>query len=503
MNLIITFSVLLFVLFAYRYLYKNTILPAYKYYLAIMDFCTLVLSFALAGFLQYVLFGKGIASGVSRYPMLLLIYSFAAFIFIFIFQSNNLYKMNVILTGSLHATAIIRSLTYGIITLILFTFFFKYPFISGSRIYIILFSIISLLILIGIRVLLLPAAFNYFTKRKMIVKKAVIVGTGKTAKFLAAKLGFENKYGIKLIGFIDDQKNVGEEVIDGIKVIGGILQLQALSESGEIHEVIIAIDDISYEKLLNLVDICSKLKVFVKITSDLFEIIPAKLVTEKYSGIPIVNVSPKVNDNLNIIFKRFFDVTASLLGLMVLSPMLIVIAFLIKFTSKGPVLYSQTRIGKDGKPFPFYKFRSMTIANENDTERQKMMLEFMKSGNQSAGADTKIINSKRVTKIGKFIRKTSLDELPQLLNVIKGDMSLVGPRPCLPYEYENYEEWQKRRHEIMPGCTGVWQVSGRGNVSFNDSVILDLYYIKNMSPWLDLQIMLKTIPVMILAKGGK
>jgi undecaprenyl-phosphate galactose phosphotransferase len=411
--------------------------------------------------------------------------------------------MNIILSGSLHATAIIRSLIYGIITLILFTFLFKYPFISGSRVYIILFSIISFLILISIRVILIPATLGFFTKHKKIYKNVVIVGTGKTAKLLATRLGFENIYGIKIFGFIDDHKKIGEEVIDGIKVIGTIQQLQAINDNHEIHEVVIAIDEISYENLLNIIDISNELKVFVKITSDLFNIIPRKLVTEKYSGIPIINVSPKVNDNLNIIFKRVFDVTASSLGLIVLSPMLIIIASLIKLTSKGPVLYSQTRIGKDGKPFPFYKFRSMTVTNENDAERQKMMLEFMKADSHKKGTDTKVINNKRVTKIGKFIRKTSLDELPQLFNVIKGDMSLVGPRPCLPYEYNNYEEWQKRRHEIIPGCTGVWQVSGRGNVSFNDSVILDLYYIKNMSPWLDLQIILKTIPVMIFARGGK
>ena len=142
------------------------------------------------------------------------------------------------------------------------------------------------------------------------------------------------------------------------------------------------------------------------------------------------------------------------------------------------------------------------LQNEDeDQDRKKEMIDFMKD--DSADAGKKIINENRITWIGKIIRKTSLDELPQLLNVLKGDMSLVGPRPCLPYEYENYDEWQKRRVQVIPGCTGVWQVWGRSSVSFKESVVLDLYYINNMSPWFDFQIMLQTLPVILTGRGAK
>ena len=141
------------------------------------------------------------------------------------------------------------------------------------------------------------------------------------------------------------------------------------------------------------------------------------------------------------------------------------------------------------------------LQGEEDEDRRKQMLDFMKNENSDAGQ--KIINESRITWIGKIIRKTSLDELPQLLNVLKGDMSLVGPRPCLPYEYENYDEWQKRRVQVIPGCTGVWQVWGRSSVSFKESVVLDLYYINNMSPWFDFQIMLQTLPVILTGRGAK
>jgi undecaprenyl-phosphate galactose phosphotransferase len=150
----------------------------------------------------------------------------------------------------------------------------------------------------------------------------------------------------------------------------------------------------------------------------------------------------------------------------------------------------------------FYKFRTMkTIENDDDAERREMMLNFMK-GMDNNGTNKKVINPKRITKIGKFLRKTSLDELPQLFNVLKGDMSLVGPRPSLPYEYENLENWQKRRFTVLPGCTGMWQVTGRSEVTFEESVVLDLYYINNLSPWLDLQLLIKTVPVMLFGKGG-
>ena len=145
----------------------------------------------------------------------------------------------------------------------------------------------------------------------------------------------------------------------------------------------------------------------------------------------------------------------------------------------------------------------MKVINGEDTVRKEMMIDYIKNGKTQNNGSAKIINDSRVTKVGKFLRKTSLDELPQLFNVLTGDMSIVGPRPCLPYEYEQYEEWQKRRTKVKPGCTGIWQVTARSSVSFSDSILLDLYYIHSLSPSLDLQLLLRTIPVIIFARGGK
>nr|MBA3769785.1 sugar transferase [Blastocatellia bacterium] len=186
-------------------------------------------------------------------------------------------------------------------------------------------------------------------------------------------------------------------------------------------------------------------------------------------------------------------------GVILVIPFLIM-ALAIKLTSKGPVFFSHTRIGKDCKPFKFYKFRTMHVGND-DAAHREFVSEFIQA-ERATGGVRKITDDARVTPIGKFLRKTSLDELPQLLNVLKGEMSLVGPRPCMPYELEQYQQWHRRRLSVIPGCTGLWQVAGRSAVDFNDMVILDLFYIDNMSPLLDLRIMFKTLPVMLLGRGG-
>jgi lipopolysaccharide/colanic/teichoic acid biosynthesis glycosyltransferase len=170
------------------------------------------------------------------------------------------------------------------------------------------------------------------------------------------------------------------------------------------------------------------------------------------------------------------------------------------------VFYRQVRIGKNGREFKLYKFRSMTVGSDNDMNREKQVAAFITSKEKSPiteGTSTKIVNEAHVTRVGKWLRRFSLDEFPQLINVLRGEMSIVGPRPCLPYEYAHYKEWHKRRMSVLPGLTGMWQVAGRSMVSFEDMVILDLHYIQNASIILDLRVMLKTIPVILFGTGAK
>jgi lipopolysaccharide/colanic/teichoic acid biosynthesis glycosyltransferase len=217
----------------------------------------------------------------------------------------------------------------------------------------------------------------------------------------------------------------------------------------------------------------------------------------------VINYNHKLPDaKYYFKIKEPLDKVFAFFGIIILSPFFIIIALSIKITSSGPVFFKQYRVGREGKLFEFYKFRTMEVYDEEDYLRKDQMINFMKE-QKSGGKNNKVINSSRVTRVGKVLRKTALDELPQLFNVIKGDMSLVGPRPCVPYEYENYEKWHKKRLMVLPGCTGLWQVLGRGKVSFTESMVMDIYYLNNVSFLLDIRIMVKTIPVMILGSGGK
>ena len=195
------------------------------------------------------------------------------------------------------------------------------------------------------------------------------------------------------------------------------------------------------------------------------------------------------------VIKRVIDVVCSFVGVLVLSPLFIIIAIIIKTTSKGPVFFSQKRVGKNGKEFDMYKFRSMVVNAEELKEK-------LAAQNEMSGPMFKMKDDPRVTKVGKFIRKTSIDELPQLWNVLKGDMSLVGPRPSLPREVAEFEEWMYRRLEVKPGLTCYWQVSGRNNIDFEDWMKLDIKYVDERSTWIDIKLIFKTVGVLFGDKNA-
>jgi len=475
--------------------------PKYKYYFAIFDFIILWLSFIITAFIIYQYNNLDLAEFFNPSVNSILLFFFYSIVFIFIFQYNGLYKLNIILIRSAHLAAVIQSIFYGFVTVIVISFLIKVNHVFDSRLSFLVFTITLFSLLYLIRIEILRNLYKKL-KNKQFMRNVLIVGGGKAGKLLATKLIFEDSLGINILGFADDNKPLDEEIVGGRLVLGKIDDIPNIVKGYDIDEILIVMDNVSYDRLLEILDICKKLEVNVRLTSELFDVVAQKVQTEKYVDIPVVDVSSRINIRFNLVMKRIFDIFTSLIGLILLSPLFLTIAIIVKLTSPGPIFYYQSRIGKNGQPFRFYKFRSMYVRGGEDEERKKMMIEFMKNGYTQAESK-KIINASRVTKVGKILRQTSLDELPQLFNVLRGEMSLVGPRPCLPYEFENYAKWQKRRVVVLPGCTGVWQVAGRSSVSFKDSIVLDLYYINNMSPWLDLQILIKTIPVMLFSRGGK
>ncbi len=475
----------------------------YKIILALVDFVLLRLSFSAA--LQFRGISLARAGQWSTYitsPEFSFFFVYA-FIVVLIFQYNNLYKINIVLTRSRQIVLILSSFIYSIIGLAVMAFFVHSRWIVDSRLAVAYFGLLGFTSITLYRLLLFQPLFILLTRNQVIRKRLLIVGSNMAAKTFAIQIQLDNLYGFNLAGFIDDEIPVGTKIFENYSILGNVNDIPAIVEKHAIAEIIITVSEVEHEELLRIIDVCKKTKAAVRVTSSLFDVIHRKVFSESYFNIPVARLSLHNEIPGMIIFKRVSDSIVAAIGVVIFFIPFIIIALLIKLTSKGPVFYKQVRVGKDGKEFNFYKFRSMYVGSDQDVGRVERAKEFIKNGHQGGNGHAKVVNEKMITPIGKLMRKMSIDELPQFINVLKGDMSLVGPRPCLPYEYDAYDDWHKRRLSVLPGCTGLWQVSSRSEVGFNDMVLLDLYYIDNLSPWLDLQLILKTIPVMIFGRGGK
>jgi exopolysaccharide biosynthesis polyprenyl glycosylphosphotransferase len=482
-------------------------IPKYKYLYTTTDFLILLFSYLLS--IYFADFHNQISYYKFNLVIFLLRFVLLSLLSIYIFNLNELYTHTIIISQKKQLIRIIKSSITIICCAIFFTIFISILlniniFLMVSSLFIVTFFILSSVFFISLFRIKVLGKVYIKLKHKYFPKRVIIVGGGKTGRFLASRFMSNNSLGLNIIGFVEDDVLEGTEIYNGLKVIGKHDQLGHIIKKNRVEEIIIASDTSNHQQLFDLLDYCVKFGVEIKIASELFKTIQQKIFIEKYGDIPLIGIFPRYFKNdLALRFKRAFDLIISIIGLIVLIPLFLVIILAIRFSSKGPVIFRQSRIGRNGKPFEFYKFRSMKVIHGEDEVRKKMMIDYMKNNETQNNGSTKIINNSRVTSIGKFLRKTSLDELPQLFNVIKGDMSIVGPRPCLPYEYEHYEDWQKHRTIVKPGCTGIWQVTARSSVSFADSILLDLYYVNSLSPSLDLLLLFRTIPVIIFGKGGK
>ena len=473
--------------------------PPYKFVLAGCDYVLLVAAWVLAISIRFYdltwieLLSRPL---VRTQGVLILVYSL---VWIVIFQHFSLYKLNLFMSFGEQVWAIFKSLVYGLLGLILITFVIKRLDFVESRLVLAMFVGISLIAITLFRTLVFKPMFSLASQKKIIRRKVLIVGGDRTAKMVAAEIDEDDRHGFDVVGFVNDELAAGELVFEHLQNVGRLDDLNSLVERYDIDEIIIAESDVTHSSLLDIIDKAQATRAEVRLVSELYNIIPEKVLLEKYLGIPIVKMPQNYDNALFSVYKRAFDFVLTVIGLIVLAIPFVLIALVIKLTSKGPVFYSHTRIGKDCKPFLFYKFRTMFVGND-DASHRAFVSDLIQG--ESGGDLRKIENDPRVTSIGKFLRRTSLDELPQLFNVLMGDMSLVGPRPCMPYELEQYQDWHRRRLSVIPGCTGLWQVAGRSAVDFNDMVILDLFYIDNMSPLFDLRIIFRTLPVMLFARGG-
>ena len=327
------------------------------------------------------------------------------------------------------------------------------------------------------------------------VQRTIIVGAGEIGRTVMRTIVARPGLGYQIVGFVDDNPEKGNSDIGRFPGLGPVNKLPDLIEEKNVDQVIITLPWMYHRKIMGIVRTCERRNVNAHIVPDLFQMSLSRVDVDDLGGVPLVGVREVGFGQRVRAIKRVVDIVGAVVGLTLGAPVLGLIAIAIRLDSPGPVIFRQTRVGANGKTFELYKFRSMYQGAE-------AKLEELRDLSEVDGPIFKMKDDPRVTPVGRILRRTSLDELPQLWNVLRGEMSLVGPRPPLPSEVNEYLEWHKKRMEVRPGVTGLWQVSGRSLLSFDEQCLLDIYYIENWSLWLDFQILLRTVPEVAFGNGA-
>ena len=343
-----------------------------------------------------------------------------------------------------------------------------------NRLIVLFTLVLNYLLLVSYRVIL----FKITKHGALDVRHVAVVGVGPTAMEVARTIEEHRDWGLKLVGVFNQ------------------VEVREILESGGIDELILLAERDSLDEFTQIFLMCEELGVTARVILNFFPHSIARMELHQFEGFPLLSFSTTPTNEALLLIRRVLDVALAVLLLVVTVPISLITALFIKLTSSGSVLFKQERCGLNGRLFVMYKFRSMV----DNAEQRRVELDAL---NEMDGPVFKLSRDPRITLIGKIIRRFSIDELPQLYNVLRGDMSLVGPRTPLPQEVARYERWQRRRLSMKPGITCLWQISGRNQVSFDDWMKLDLTYIDNWSLLLDLKILLKTVPVVLLGRGAK
>jgi exopolysaccharide biosynthesis polyprenyl glycosylphosphotransferase len=325
-------------------------------------------------------------------------------------------------------------------------------------------------------------------------RRFAVAGCGSFAREVVRTIAANPEWGLAFAGYVVD--GPPPEPLAGEKILGTMEDLPRLLQSHVLDEVIFALPRQRLDEIEGSVLLCEEQGVAARVCVELFTPRIAKVEVDDLDGIPALSFSTTPSDALALVGKRAFDVCVSLAALVALAPLLTLVAIAIRLDSPGPVFFRQRRVGVNGREFALYKFRSMYA----DAEAR---LAALRDRNEVTGPVFKMRDDPRVTRVGRFIRRASIDELPQFWNVLRGEMSVVGPRPPLPSEVREYARWQRRRLSVKPGITCTWQVSGRNEIEFERWMRLDLHYIDNWSLWHDLKLVVKTIPAVLSGRGAR
>ncbi len=382
----------------------------------------------------------------------------------------------------------------GVVLVVIYAGLYLFRRVDVSRTYVLLIGAVDFVLLVLGRAVT-HSGVSWMRDRLKRYYYLLIVGCGPRAREMAGLIEESRGMGLRLIGFVDPNSSAGSlENLGGYRVhpledLGGLLQQEV------VDEIVFAVNMQELARLEPVMQHCADVGMRTRVQLEFLPAAYSRIYLEKFRDVQLLSLSSAPDSELRLFFKRIFDVLLSSAALVAFSPVLLCIAAMIRITSPGPVLFRQTRCGLGGRRFMLYKFRSMI----NNAEQMRAELHQL---NELDGPVFKITDDPRITTVGRWLRRFSLDELPQLWNILRGDMSFVGPRPAVPEEVEQYEDWQRRRLRMRPGLTCTWVLEGRSHVDFNRWMQLDLTYIDNWSLWLDFKIFLRTIPIVLSGRGA-
>jgi undecaprenyl-phosphate galactose phosphotransferase len=370
--------------------------------------------------------------------------------------------------------------------------------VSGqvSRLFVLLFAALAFAILSIVRIFICKV----FKKVRAFQIPVLIVGAGKTADFVVRQIRRDAGMRYRILGFLEDRKPF-KDYGPNMPILGGFDDLEKAAKETGVDTILIAAPGLPQDKLSDLIYRAQSLVKHVAVVPNLVAVPMSNVSVESFfdAKIMVLHIKNNLDNPWNRLLKRLFDIGATIVGGILISPLLLAIAIWVYHDSPGPVIFKHRRVGKDGREFNCYKFRSMCV-------NSKEVLDHLLATDPKAKAEWdkefKLKDDPRITKSGAFLRKTSLDELPQLWNVLKGEMSLVGPRPIVQAEVERYDKFIKEYYSVLPGITGMWQTSGRSDIDYPERVQMDSWYVHNWSVWLDMVLLWRTVAVVLSHKGA-
>jgi exopolysaccharide biosynthesis polyprenyl glycosylphosphotransferase len=409
-----------------------------------------------------------------------------------VFAVFGLYDFKNLFSGLREYTRTFNACTLGTMLIIFFTFFDP-GFVIARGWVILSWLLVSFTVTLG-RFVLRRIVQSLRMKGRFLTM-VLIVGANEEGQAIAQQLQSNPKAGIWVVGFADDKSRPADELPANIPVLGSVDSVSTLTTQYGVQEIIVASTALPREKLLNLFQTFNAIDIPIRMSSGLYEMLTTGVEVQDVGNVPLLSINKFRLAGIDVVLKRMLDFAVAAIGLIATLPLMVVVAIAIKLDSPGPVFHLRKVVGAGGKAFKAFKFRTMYVdADERLARDPELRREFEEN--------FKLKNDPRITRVGRFLRPFSLDELPQLFNILLGQMSLVGPRMITEPEGVRYGKWRMNLSTVKPGLTGLWQVSGRSDITYEDRVKLDMHYIRNYSIWLDFQLLWQTIPAVLKKQGA-